>query len=767
MLKRTMSLMLAVILTLTSVVGLASANTTTKETVIKLSDTAVTVDGQTASTNSSAAVYTGAAIVYYEAGHDSSYGEGTAADAHSAEEAAKHTVVTITEPGTYRVSGKLSAGQLAIDLGEDAATDPTAVVKLILDGVDITNSVAPAVIFYNVYEPYSATDDTKGVVDLGKAGAQVVLADGSVNKVNGSHVARIYKEGTTKKLHKYDGAFYSKMSMSISGEGAGTGELHIKADNEGLNSELHLAINSGNVYIEAQDDGINTNEDGISVTTINGGYLYVNAGLGAEGDGIDSNGYLTINGGTIVTMSNERSPDGGIDADQAITINGGTVIALGTRNDATASSSKQPYMELSFATTQAAGSVITLTDAAGKELLSHTAEKAFQSITFSSANLKLDTEYNLYINGVQQQYTGNSFGMMGGGFGGARPADDGSMGQFGQGTWPEGERPAGEAGSGQAANGTRPEGTMTPPEGMPEDFDPTQFDPGAFNPNGNGQDGTTASGEGSTAFIITATVHSFSGISEATDASGKTKVTFTVNNGVGIKNVASGQSVVLEQVAASVNVPESDIQLTVTDVPSENYSETYLLSEIKNDLSKILPEDDGQYRLTIAVVSSNETYTGVSQWQFAIGVLPFTDLTTNNSAYSAIKALYERGIMIGTSTTRFSPNATVTRAAAITTLGRLLGIEQADTQASTFSDVVQNSWYSGYVGWAAENGLVIGDGKGHFMPDAELTAEQMKLVLARYVELSGLNISVEELFPADVTGTITRAELAVLLNGLL
>lgn len=766
MLKRTMSLMLVLLLTMSGVAGLASASTTTKETVIKLSDTEVTVDGQVASTDSSSAVYTGASVVYYEAGHDSSYGAGTEADAHSTEEAAKHTVVTITEPGVYRVSGKLSAGQLAIDLGEDAKSDPTAVVTLILDGVDITNTVAPAVIFYNVYEPYSTTEDTKGIVDLSKAGAQVILADDSVNNVDGAYVAKIYKEGTTKKLHKYDGAFYSKMSMNISGEAKGTGELHITATNEGLDSELHLALNGGKVYIKSQDDGINTNEDGISVTSINGGYLYVNAGLGAEGDGIDSNGYLTINGGTIVTMANDRSPDGGIDADSDIIINGGTVIALGTRNDASSSTSKQPFIELSFATTQAAGSVIKLTDAEGNELLNHTAEKNFQSVTFSSADLKLNTEYKLYINEVQQQYTGNSFGMMGGGNPptGERPEmPEGTPPEIPDGT--QGTTPPEIPDGVQGAPSDKPEGT--PPEkptGTPADKPDGSFNPnGGFNPGG--QQDTDVSGEGSTAFVITESVHSFSGISEAADNSGKTKVTFTVNDGAGIQSVASGESIVFNGVKASADVPESDIQLTVTDVPSENYSKTYLLSELKGDLSQIMPEEDGQYRLTIAVVSSNETYTGVSEWQFAIGVLPFTDVNTNDAAYNAIKALYEKGIMIGTSSSQFSPNAPVTRAAAITTLGRLLNIEQAES--STFKDVVKNSWYSGYVGWVADNGIVIGDGKGNFMPNANVTAEQMKLVISRYADVSGLNISVDDLIPSTLTGTMTRAELATLLSKLL
>ena len=666
------------------------------ETVIRLSDAGVTVNGQPASRNPEDAVHIGAAIVYYEAGRGPSYGEGTAKDEHSKEEADKHTVVTITKPGVYRVSGTLSYGQLAVDLGEDAADDPNAVVTLILDGVDITSTVAPGVIFYNVYEPYSADEDPKGVVDLSRAGAQVILADDSVNVVNGAYVARIYEPGTTKKLHKYDGAFYSKMSMNISGEAEGTGELHIKAANEGLNSELHLAINGGRIFIEAQDDGINTNEDGISVTMINGGYVHINGGLGAEGDGIDSNGYLTINGGTIVAMASERTPDGGVDADKDITINGGTLIALGRRNDAASPASGQPFMELAFAATQEAGTEIVIQDAAGRELLKHTAEKAFQTLTFSSGELERDTEYHVFVDGKQQQYTGNAFGMR-------------ALGRPGR--------------IEQAAPGK----------------------------------------QGSAAFIITDAVHSFSGITDAPGA--KRRVTFTVNGGEGIRSVASGERVRLDRVEASENVPATDIQLTVTDVPSEDFAVSYLLSELNGDFSKLLPEAAGRYRLTVAVVSSNPEFTGASEWELVIGGLPFTDVDPDDPLYDAVKAVYERGVLAGTSPTEFSPHSPVTRAVAVTALGRLLGVERKE--AGAFQDVAPGSWYSGYVGWAADQGLVVGDGQGRFMPDAVMTVEHMKLVMERYLWISGSNRSVDELFPDGADSrAMTRGELAVVLSGL-
>lgn len=736
MLKKATSLLIALGLFFSSV-GCVAAENTASNVHIKLSDTAITVDGQPATTDHNAAVYIGSDLIYYEAGQDSSYGEGTAADAHSAEEADAHTVVTITKPGTYILSGSLSAGQIAIDLGEDAEKDPNAVVTLILDGLDITNTVAPAVIFYNVYEPYSSTEDTKGVTDLSNAGAQVIIADDSVNKVQGSYVARIYKPGTTKKLHKYDGAFYSKMSMNISGEVLGSGELYITADNEGLDSELHLTLNGGKIYIQSQDDGINTNEDNISVTTINGGYLYINAGLGAEGDGIDSNGYLTINGGTIVTMSNERSPDGGIDADKDITINGGHLIALGTRNDAVSIASKQPYMELSFASTQAKGSSIVLKDAEANNLLEHTAEKTFQSLTFSSSDLALDTTYNLYVDGIQQQYTGNSTGIMGG--------------FRGQG-------------------GNPPNNMMPPEDRQNSNRDHTKKDPQGNAPM-NRPAGTTLqpqdkhentanqNAEASVAFVLTESIRSFSGVTQAADASGKTKVSFTVNQNKGIANVSSGESITLTDITASLPVDPENIQITVTDIPSENYAEYGYLSDGIESIAKLLPTEDGTYQLTIAVVSTNSDYTGVGQWQFSIGIdLPFTDVSPQSSYYDAVKELYEAGVMLGTSQNTFSPNAPVNRAMAITVLSRLLGVEATETD--TFTDVPSGSWYSGYVGWAASNKIVIGNGQGLFMPKNTLTSAELELILSRYAELKGIH------YNSSGSGSeiVTRGQLAEVLQ---
>ena len=426
-----------------------------------------------------APVYVANDIAYYESGMDFTYGEGTEADAHSPEEAAAHSVVHITQPGTYALSGKLSLGQIAVDLGEDAKKDPDAVVNLVLNGVDITCEVAPAVIFYNVYECGSdnAEEATKDV-DTSAAGANVIIADGTVNNVTGSYVARIYKpdsvvlseDGTeveeAKKLHKYDAAFYSKRTMNVFGGAENTGVLNILAENEGLDSELHLTINGSNINIASGNDGINTNEDGISVTTINGGNLAIRVtGETGEGDGIDSNGWLVINGGTVMAAACSFSADSGIDSDMGIHINGGTVLATGSMLDSIENGG-QNYAMFNFAQRQNGGETLTLVDQNDNAILEVACPNAYSILVFSSPELKAGT-YTLWSDGVQ--LAGSAGGMMGG-FGGGR-GPGGNRGQMG-------ERPSDFGGFTPPEGGIFPEG-FTPGEDfqMPEgDWSPENFE---------------------------------------------------------------------------------------------------------------------------------------------------------------------------------------------------------------------------------------------------------------------------------------------------
>ncbi len=418
------------------------------ETRVILSDDGVTVDGE------NGGVYTSHDIIYYEdrESYDSGnpYGEGELWEKHTAEEAEAHTVVNITAPGAYRLSGKLSAGQLRIDLGEDARDNPEAAVELILDGVDITCTVAPAILFLNVYEcdGDQSEETASPQIDTAAAGANLILRGD--NSVTGSHVARIYQDNDKeKKLWKQDGAIYSYMSMNV----FGPGRLALTADNEGLDTELHLTVNGGEIIIRANNDGINTNEDGVSVTTINGGTLHIIAGLGKEGDGIDSNGYLVINGGTVVSFANPAS-DAGLDSDLGSYIHGGTVIALGSAMNWAESGSRQVTMNLQFAAYQESdsaivaeagnGSVVFAYDP-GKDTALGENRRQYQGAVVSCAAFRQGETYRLYSGGVLTGeesdgiyasitdydsgiplgYTGTDVGRGFGGFHPGRPENEG------------------------------------------------------------------------------------------------------------------------------------------------------------------------------------------------------------------------------------------------------------------------------------------------------------------------------------------------------
>ena len=478
-------------------------DTVTDAVEIILSDNSITVDGEAVGSDNSSAVYTANDIIYYESGKDFTYGEGSEKDAHSADEAAAHTVVHITKAGTYSISGKLSKGQIAVDLGDGAKENPEAVVTLILNGADISCSVAPAVIFYNVYE--CATDEATKDVDTSAAGANVIIADGTVNEINGSYVEKIYKPETVvlndektevedaKKLHKYDGAFYSKMSMNINGEKENSGVLNITAANEGLDSEMHLTVNGGIINIKSGNDGINTNEDGVSVTTVNGGKLTIKVtGDTGEGDGIDSNGWLVINGGTVIASACSDSADAGIDSDMGIHINGGTVIASGHMLDRIEDGG-QNYSVFNFAEKQKGGEAVTLKNNEEKTVLEACPENAYSILIFSSPDLTAGT-YTLWCG--DKQLASNSNGMMGGR--GMRP--DGLTPP----EMPEGEVPP--EGSEPPEDFTHPNGEM-PPE-MPEGGRPEKpFGEKPDMPNNN------APQELSSDFIIKDGGNMFGGIS--------------------------------------------------------------------------------------------------------------------------------------------------------------------------------------------------------------------------------------------------------------
>ena len=118
--------------------------------------------------------------------------------------------------------------------------------------------------------------------------------------------------------------------------------------------------------------------------------------------------------------------------------------------------------------------------------------------------------------------------------------------------------------------------------------------------------------------------------------------------------------------------------------------------------------------------------------------MPFTDVKTTDWFYDAVKYVYEKGMMNGTSDTTFAPNSNLTRAMLVTSLYRHEG-ELAITDAAPFTDVASGQWYSDAIAWASANDIVGGYGDGLFGTNDNITREQLATILMRYAKFKRLN----------------------------
>ncbi|MDN4477961.1 carbohydrate-binding domain-containing protein [Demequina lignilytica] len=210
------------------------------------------------------------------------------------------STVTITEGGTYRLTGTLSAGQVIVDTDDED-------VNIILDGVSITS------------------DDT-AALDIENADEVVVwLAEGSTNSLADAADATASTDDSETDVP--NATLYSTADLWI----AGTGSLDVTAvANDGIASKDGLVIEDGTITVTAADDGIR----GKDYLVIEGGDITVDA----DGDGLkvtnedvvddngDAVGVLWMSGGTVDITSGSD----GIDVVYQATIAGGELtIAAG------------------------------------------------------------------------------------------------------------------------------------------------------------------------------------------------------------------------------------------------------------------------------------------------------------------------------------------------------------------------------------------------------------------------------------------------------
>lgn len=120
--------------------------------------------------------------------------------------------------------------------------------------------------------------------------------------------------------------------------------------------------------------------------------------------------------------------------------------------------------------------------------------------------------------------------------------------------------------------------------------------------------------------------------------------------------------------------------------------------------------------------------------------LGFLDVSRNDWFYSAVEYVVNHDVMSGVSDSSFAPNATLTRGMLVQTLYNLE--DRPDNNGiNIFTDVTTDAWYTDAVIWANNENIVSGMGEGIFAPNAEITREQMALMLYNYAQYKGYDVS--------------------------
>ena len=195
------------------------------------------------------------------------------------------STVTITEAGTYVLSGTLTDGQIIIDAGDEDD------VRLVLENASITCTTTA---------PIYAKNADKVIISLPE-NTESTVAD-TVTGADGNDALTA--------------AIFAKCDLSVNG----TGTLNVNANaNDGITSEDKLKITGGVLNITSADDGL----VGKDAVLIKDGTVHITA----SGNGIKSTkfeadkGYVYIGGGTV----NITAGQDGIQAETSVLISAGEV----------------------------------------------------------------------------------------------------------------------------------------------------------------------------------------------------------------------------------------------------------------------------------------------------------------------------------------------------------------------------------------------------------------------------------------------------------
>lgn len=668
------------------------------------------------------------------------------------------TDVSITAAGTYVFSGDCDNGSITVKKGVTGVT-------IVLNGLTLTNDDSAAITLNKTAEAslIAAAGTTNTVADTegsSDENAAVKVKSGAALAISGTGTLTV--DGNAKNGIK--GAADAVIMVAEV-------KLNINAADDGLSCDDELNITGGTLSITAGGDAVKASPDTgdtenpdttlLGNVTISGGTLTLNAtenGIQADGDLTISGGtfHVKTNGGHTTALTDDSASCKGFKAGKTLTVTGGTLtvdsaddalhantdvtisggtLTLATGDDGVhadndlvigakgSSSTTTPKISITASYEGLEGTTVTVYSGdidvaasddgvnAANSTLGERSDKyainiAGGDLYIDAGSDGLDSNNDITITGGKVEVYGadammdaaidydGTFTLSGGTlFGAGMEPSTGTQAYIAVGeTSPSGGGMGGGPngqGGGQGmtppgdTNGTNgnPPTPSTDANGTTDGNRPTK--PSGGNMNGGQQGGAPANRE------------SALGIKEGSvitvqDSSGKTLYTATA--------LGSMSSVIF----SSADIKEGETYTVLVDGTSVGTAEAKLgTTDSSSSMSTFKPGQGGQ-------PNQNGSQATVGS---------FKDVPQNSWFASAVQYVTSNSLMNGTSTTAFSPSATMSRGMLMTVLARYAG---ESTEGGTV-------WYEKGMNWAKNKG--ISDGSA---PNRNITREQLAAMLYRY-----------------------------------
>ena len=670
------------------------------------------------------------------------------------------TDVSITAAGTYVFSGDCDNGSITVKKGVTGVT-------IVLNGLTLTNDDSAAITLNKTAEAslIAAAGTTNTVADTegsNDENAAVKVKSGASLSISGTGTLTV--DGNAKNGIK--GAADAVITVAEV-------KLNINAADDGLSCDDELNITGGTLSITAGGDAVKASPDtgdtenpdttSLGNVTISGGTLTLNA----TGEGVQADGDLTISGGTFHVKTNGGnttaltddsasckgfkagktltvtggtltvdSADDALHANTDVTISGGTLtlatgddgvhadndLVIGTKG---ASSTSTPRINITASYEGLEGTTVTVYSGdidvvasddganAANSTLGERSDKYAISIAggdlyIDAGSDGLDSNNDINITGGKVEVYGadammdaaidydGTFTLSGGTlFGAGMEPSAGTQAYIAVGeTSPSGGMGGGPNGQGCGqgmtppgdANGSADGNRPTPPSFSGNTSTDGTFTP-PTKPSGGKADGKPSGNLPNRESAL--------GIKEGSvitvqDSSGKTLCTATA--------LGSMSSVIF----SSPDIREGETYTVLVDGTSVGTAEAKLgTTDSSSSNSTFKPGQGGQ-------PNQNGSQATVGS---------FKDVPQNSWFASAVQYVTSNSLMNGTSTTAFSPSATMSRGMLMTVLARYAG---ESTEGGTV-------WYEKGMNWAKNKG--ISDGSA---PNRNITREQLAAMLYRY-----------------------------------